>query len=145
MRILPPVALLIGLAAQGLVVAYLWPIAPTVLDLTAGAGFAGCGLLLAVWGANLFRRAETGLVPFTPATKLVITGPFHFTRNPMYLGFVLFSAGVAIATGVYLNLGLALLLWVWLHFTYVQPEEKFMRERFGAEYDAYCRRVPRWL
>jgi len=145
MRILPPAAFALSLAVQAVAIFYQWPIAPTGYEIVAGVAFAAVGLVLAPWGANLFNRVGTGLVPFTPATKLVVSGPFRFTRNPMYLGFILFSAGVAIATGVLINLAAALLLWVWLHYTYVLPEEKFMRERFGAEFDQYCRSVPRWF
>ncbi|MEQ1754020.1 MAG: isoprenylcysteine carboxylmethyltransferase family protein [Micropepsaceae bacterium] len=145
MRILPPVALLVSILVQVAGIASLWPITPSGYELAVGAVCAITGLILAPWGANLFTRVGTGLVPFTPATKLVVTGPFRLTRNPMYVGFILFSAGVAIASGVHVNLISPLLLAIWLHYSYVLPEERFMRERFGADYDEYCRKIPRWL
>ena len=83
----PPVYFLVALGLMALL-DYVVPVLPLIVRpyRYAGAVFVALGLALAAWGALLFRRAGTGILPFTPATALVTRGPYRFTRNPMYLG-----------------------------------------------------------
>lgn len=82
--------------------------------------------------------------PFDPPRRLVIRGPYRFVRNPMYIGLAFILAAIAIFyhsvwIGVY---GAALLAAAILFvFTY---EEPILRQKFGAEYETYCRHVARW-
>ena len=104
---------------------------------------AGFGLMH--WGVARFWLAKTNLLPFKPATSLVIAPPFTFTRNPMYLGGTLAYLGGALSTNwawplVFLPLVLGVTA------GYIIPrEERYLRARFGADYDAYCARVRRWM
>ena len=72
-------------------------------------------------------------------------GPFRYSRNPMYLGMAMASAGLAIASGVLFNLVFAAALAAWLNWAYMLPEERFLSQRFGAQYESCRRRAPRWL
>jgi protein-S-isoprenylcysteine O-methyltransferase Ste14 len=103
------------------------------------------GVAVAVSGAALFKRYGTGVVPFSPATRLVIGGPYRFTRNPMYLGMVLLLVGVAtmLATATPW-IPIPLFAW-WLDRRFVRQEEAMLTERFGAEYEGFKRRVRRWV
>jgi protein-S-isoprenylcysteine O-methyltransferase Ste14 len=110
-----------------------------------GVGLGAAGLLLMLWGGATFLRARTPVLPVRPARQMVTGGPYRLTRNPMYLGM----------TGAYL--GLAVLLnQAWpvvvlpavlgiLDRFVVRREEAHLHARFGEEYDAYRRRVRRWL
>lgn len=89
--------------------------------------------------------ARTSPNPSRPTTALVLSGPYRFTRNPMYLGLTLMYAGLAIFFR--LTWGLALLpLVVWLITIWViVPEETYLEHKFGAQYLSYKSRVSRWF
>lgn len=92
-----------------------------------------------------FRRVGTGVVPFTPANVLVEHGAYRWTRNLMYVAQVTVAIGFAIKLPSVPGFAVPPLLWLVLDRRFVRREEPFRRARFGAEFDAYCARVPRWL
>lgn len=111
----------------------------------AGTALAAVGFGLMYWAIAGFRRAKTNLLPFRPATTLVIVRPYTWTRNPMYLGMTLAYLGAALATN-----------WAWplaffpfvlgvMRFYVIAREERYLGAQFGAQYDEYCARVRRWL
>ena len=106
--------------------------------------FAGFGALL---GSALgwFRRNRTSMLPFRPANTLVITGPYRFTRNPMYLGAVLLVLAFTLWLGTWWPAILLPAVIVIVQRYVIAREERYMRRRFGAAYDAYARRVRRWI
>lgn len=110
-----------------------------------GSGFACAAILLTVSAAVLFGLEQTGILPFTPATKLVVRGPYRWTRNPMYVGLTGLVFGVAVALGAASPFVVVPWFWWVLDRRFVRAEEAFLRERFGPAYDDYCRRVRRWL
>jgi protein-S-isoprenylcysteine O-methyltransferase Ste14 len=103
------------------------------------------GLVIAFWGLITFARAHTAIIPHKPASSLVDTGPYSFTRNPMYTGMTLLYLGIA----VLLNSGWAFLLLpvvlFLLHRFVISREERYLSETFGDTYDAYRARVKRWV
>ena len=105
------------------------------------------GLGVAALGAIEFGRQRTTVDPMHPekASRLVSSGVFRFSRNPMYLGFLLVLLGGAAWTGNGMTL-LPLLLFV-LYLTRFQiiPEERWMQRQFGSAYTAYRSRTRRWL
>jgi protein-S-isoprenylcysteine O-methyltransferase Ste14 len=145
LTILPPRATWISLLVQVPGIAFAWPLQPRAELLVAGASLGALAVVLNVLAASNFSRRGIGIVPFSDAPQLSTRGIYRLTRNPMYVGLVLFSSALWIGSSVWPNFFAPLLLWVWLHLFYVLPEEAFLKERFGSEYDAYCRRVPRWL
>lgn len=78
-----------------------------------------------------------------PPTRLVDTGIYRFTRNPMYSGHLIFMAGLSITFASSLALALLAFHCWWFHQR-VLGDEVHMRTLFGADYDAYARRVRRW-
>lgn len=105
------------------------------------------GLAVAFSGIAAFRAAKTTVNPLQPdqASSLVVVGIYRFTRNPMYVGALLVLA----AWFLYLQNWLPVLfpasfVWILTRFQIV-PEERILIGRFGEEYAAYCRRVPRWI
>jgi protein-S-isoprenylcysteine O-methyltransferase Ste14 len=79
-----------------------------------------------------------------PPTRVVTEGPFRFTRNPMYLGHLIFMLGLAVTFRSYVALALLALRAIWFHRRVVADEARLI-ERFGAEYADYMRRVKRWV
>jgi len=103
------------------------------------------GLVIMVSGASAFKRKETPLIPFETSTALVTSGPFRFTRNPMYLGMVLILTGIAMLFGSLAPVLIVVVFFVIIRHQYVIPEESMMVELFGDEFKRYCSRVRRWL
>jgi protein-S-isoprenylcysteine O-methyltransferase Ste14 len=111
----------------------------------AGWALGALGFVIGGWAALLFRRAKTGIVPFSASTSLVTAGPYLFTRNPMYLGMAIMLLGVAILTGALTPfVGPVAFVFIVTH-TFIRPEETHMEETFGASYVELKRRVRRWL
>ena len=104
---------------------------------------ANLGIGLAA--ARGMLTARTSLNPHRPTTALVLSGPFGFTRNPMYVGLTVFYMGLMLVFG--LTWGLILLpAVIWLITIWViVPEEKYLEQKFGADYLNYKSRVRRWV
>ena len=102
-------------------------------------------LLIGLPAVRGMLAAHTFPNPHRPTTALVFSGPYRFSRNPMYIGLALFYAGLAIF--FQLPWGLVLLpVVVWLITRWViVPEETYLEQKFGAEYLSYKSRVRRWL
>ena len=104
------------------------------------AGLVGVGLP----GIIALRRASTSPNPNRPTTALVVTGPYRFTRNPLYLSMALIYAGIALAASF---LGALVLLPVARVIVdrNAMLEETYLERRFGDAYRAYKARVRRWV
>lgn len=145
---IPPVAVVIIFAALMASVAV---IVPAVIEIPARRPIAGAlvlaGALVAVAGVLAFRRHKTTVNPLAPeqATRLVASGIYRISRNPMYLGFLLALAGWC----VYLANGFAVILLplfvAYMNRFQIQPEERALREKFGSSFDEYARTVRRWV
>jgi protein-S-isoprenylcysteine O-methyltransferase Ste14 len=79
------------------------------------------------------------------ADDLVTEGIYAHTRNPMYLGNLLIAGGLAVASNSWVTIAIAIPLGVFLYVSIVAAEEDYLRGRFGAAFEAYCRDVPRWF
>ena len=112
------------------------------LSVLTGAG----GLLLSGWGERTFAAAGTEVLPASPANKkLVMHGPFRYTRNPMYLGLVLMAFGFAFYFGTMPFYAVPVLLFLLCNFSFIPFEEAKMQRQFGDQYTDYLRRVRRWM
>lgn len=103
------------------------------------------GVALFAAGVRNFSKAETPLPTNQPARVLVTTGIHRWTRNPVYLGFLLIYVGIGIATQSAWVLLLALPLVLVIQYGVVMREEAYLERRFGDAYREYKRRVRRWL
>ena len=117
-----------------------------------GLPLATLGILLVVisWilpGAIvLFRREGTEIEPTSPTNrKLITSGPYQFTRNPMYLGLVILTLGIAIWVGAWPMFGAPVALFATANWVHIPFEEAKMRRQFGPIYDDYVARVRRWI
>lgn len=103
------------------------------------------GLAVANWHARLFRRVGTNIDTFGEPDQLVRDGLFLRTRNPMYLGFVISLAGLAFILGSISPWALVVGFMLAAHCWYIPVEERAMAAKFGADYEEYRRRIPRWF
>src|SRR3954463_12659090 len=97
------------------------------------------------WSLWLFRRHGTGLLPGQPTLRMIDEGPYRLSRNPLYVGLLALYVASALLAPTFWGLVLfpaAVLLVLW---GAIRPEERFLRQRFGAPYDDYARRGRRWL
>ena len=127
--------------------AQLWPRGGAAWVWVLAVGLAAAGALAALAGVREFARAHTTVNPLAPerASQLVTSGVFSRTRNPMYLGMLLMLAGWAVWLGnAAAWLGLPLFVVV-LTALQIRPEERVMRQRFGAAFERYAARVRRWV
>jgi protein-S-isoprenylcysteine O-methyltransferase Ste14 len=111
----------------------------------------GAWLLVAAWAVlggssiGLFRRKGTSMLPFRPASALVITGPYRFTRNPMYVALALLTIALALFLNTWWIVVLLIPALLTVQRFVIVREEGYLRRRFGADYDEYALRVGRWL
>jgi len=116
-------------------------------------------LALDIWGVPLlvlgyaqyrlvgnFRTAHGGGGPGidNPPIRIVTEGPYRLTRNPMYLGHLIFMLGLAVTLRSWVALAILVLRAIWFHRRVVADEAR-LAARFGAEYTAYKARVKRWV
>ncbi len=111
----------------------------------AGLPFLAAGALLAMWGKRELQRAGTTAHPALPATALVETGPFRFSRNPLYLARMLLYVGLALAMNTAWPLATLVPLGLVLHYGVICREERYLGAKFGDSYREYQARVRRWL
>jgi len=144
--LLPPAFVLIaGLLMTGLHLVVPWVQLLAMPWRLLGVVPVAVGILLNIWADQLFKRARTAVKPFEPSTALVLAGPFHFSRNPMYLGMVLALVGIAIVLGS-ATPWLVVPLFVWLVTErFIIREERKLEATFGQQYYDYKVKVRRWV
>jgi protein-S-isoprenylcysteine O-methyltransferase Ste14 len=145
-RLWPPVAIG-GPLLVGWLVTLLWgdPVGLGRWRVLLGGVLVLLFVLWNGWALWLFRRHETGLLPGQATHAMIEDGPFRLSRNPLYVGLLALYLGLTLLAPTFWGLVLfpaAVLLVLW---GAIQPEERFLRDRFGAPYDDYTRRVRRWL
>jgi protein-S-isoprenylcysteine O-methyltransferase Ste14 len=123
-----------------------WPRVPGSPLVWLSIVFIIVGIALAVAAAMLFRREGTELNPTSTANRrLVTTGPFRLTRNPMYLGLVIVALGVAFLVGAWPMFLAPIAIFATTNWVHIPFEEEKMRHQFGEAFDAYARKVRRWI
>ena len=111
----------------------------------SGIAIGAFGLLADLSSAVRFLRLKTNIVPFRDPDSVVVSGLFAYTRNPMYLGYLLILLGAAVYLGSLLPFLMVLVFFVAADRWYIPDEERRLEKLFGDEYAAYRRRVRRWL
>ena len=145
--IAPPPLITVGFIAGGFILDSFWPVSlpdlaleplPGILVLTAG-------FLVSAWSVLEFVRHGTNPDPYRPTTAIVTTGPFRFSRNPIYLAFALMHAGVGIWTGKLWVVAMLLPAIAIVRCGVIAAEERYLERKFGDAYVAYKNSVRRWL
>ena len=109
------------------------------------AGVRVAGGALGAWTIITMKRSGQSPDPKKAKTSLIKTGPFKYTRNPIYVSAALSSISTSLRFGSPTGIILVLFTWIFVDRTTVKAEEEYLRHRFHKEYDAYCDTTPRWL
>ena len=116
-------------------------------DIAEGLGwaFVAAGLALMAWAVLTMMRARTTPVPHMRPSALVTTGPFAWTRNPIYLGDAIVLLGaILIWSATFALPVLAAFVW-WIDRRFVRAEEARLRAGFGTAFEDWARKVRRWV
>lgn len=121
----------LGFAAAAI---YLWSARPSWGSLAAGAAVSALGIGVRALASGHVRKNE----------ELTSTGPYAYTRNPLYLGSIIIAAGFAVASRSWWIVLLLGFMFVAIYVPVIRAEEDYLKSKF-AGYDDYARRVPRLI
>ncbi|MBN1195404.1 MAG: isoprenylcysteine carboxylmethyltransferase family protein [Methanomicrobiaceae archaeon] len=118
-------------------------IAPPYSYTGAVVMLAGLGFMM--WAARVFGLAGTGFRLREGGSVLVTSGPFRYSRNPMYLGMLIWLIGFAVLLGSLVVFVFPVLFFLLAESLLIPQEERRMEQMFGERFTGYRRRVRRWL
>jgi protein-S-isoprenylcysteine O-methyltransferase Ste14 len=142
----PPLVYL-GSIAVGVILHFAWPVSllPRGMSPLFGAALVLSAIGLFLLAVRTFRAAGTPVPGNQPTTTIVRTGPYRFSRNPIYLAFSLLQLGIALwLNSLWLALTLLAAVAV-MSFVVIPREERYLEARFPSEYLPYKASVRRWL
>jgi protein-S-isoprenylcysteine O-methyltransferase Ste14 len=142
----PPLVYLVSLVSGAVIhIAMPLPFLSGTLAVPLGVLFVAVAIVLFSYSAAKFRAAGTPVPARKPTTVIVRTGPYRFSRNPIYLAFSLFQLGIAIWVNSVWLLATLVGAMALMHFVVIPREEQYLERKFGAQYLDYKASVRRWL
>jgi protein-S-isoprenylcysteine O-methyltransferase Ste14 len=117
----------------------------TPVIILGGAALIIVGVALVVLARREFAQRGQPTDPGHPTSKVVITGVFSVSRNPLYLGGICVLVGIALAANLPWVLVFLLPALVACHYILIAPEERYLATKFGEEYRTYAASVHRWI
>lgn len=121
------------------------PFLPRTFDVALGAALVIVAIALFSLSVAELRSAGTPIPARKPTTAIVRTGPYRFSRNPIYLAFSVFQLGIAVWANSLWLLATLVGAVALVHFIVIRREENYLERRFGAQYMEYKAAVRRWL
>lgn len=123
---------------------------PLALGFAPGAAYPGwalivLGLMGFAWALSAIWTHRTTVNPYKAASTLVTSGPFRYSRNPIYLSDWLIYLGAMLLMQTAWPLLLAPLVWGLMRYAVIAHEEMHLEAKFGDDYRDYCARVRRWI
>ncbi len=106
---------------------------------------AAAGFLLGAWALLAFRSGGENPLPNTRTETVLASGPYRFSRNPMYVAMALVSFGMAFAFSNAWLLATTVVALIVIRFAVIAREEKYLQAKFGGAYTEYKRKVRRWV
>jgi protein-S-isoprenylcysteine O-methyltransferase Ste14 len=146
--VFPPLIPLTVVVA-GALLDWLFPVAiisavPAVPRIVIGAALFALGIASAIMGERAFKRIGTNVNPLQPALSLAGQGIFAHLRNPMYVGMALAVLGIVVGFGLEWTFLLLIAGAFVMHYGVVLREERYLERKFGDDYRAYKKTVPRY-
>ena len=145
--IAPPPLIVLGGLALAITANWLYPIPWVTFRLRApiGALLVMAAVVLMITSIRELRAADTPVQTRQPTRTIISTGPYRFSRNPIYLSFAILILGIAVWTGsAWFLVGLVLTMLV-ITTGVIMREERYLERKFGDTYLGYKRKVRRWL
>jgi protein-S-isoprenylcysteine O-methyltransferase Ste14 len=121
------------------------PFLRATLAVALGVPLVGVAIALFSYSVAQFRAAGTPVPARKPTTVIVRTGPYHFSRNPIYLAFSVFQLGIAISVNSVWLLATLVGAVALIHYVVIPREEQYLERKFGAQYLDYKAAVRRWV
>ncbi len=144
----PPLPFVVGVAI-GVLLDVVLPLPAVIPDarwvVVVGFALVVIGFGCTFTGMLTFKKFRTSVYPNRPASLVVDTGIYAYTRNPMYTGLTIAYLGGVLLTGMLWVLILLPVVLTVIVTQVIRREERHLRERFPAEYAAYCAKVGRWF
>ena len=143
---LPP--LLYGITfAVVLALRWFWPmpIFDHSVALWPGLALIMLAVGIAIWGRSALQAAGTNVNPSLPTTAIVTSGPFRFSRNPLYMALTLLYFGLTLAVNTWWGIVVLVPLLILMHRGVVLREERYLEAKFGESYRQYFSKVRRYL
>lgn len=136
-----------GLAVLAILLGMIWPLPVWTSGIVTTVGIAAffAGLAIDISTLLLFVKRKANFLPHKGASELITTGLFRFSRNPIYVGNTLTLMGAGLALHSTWLLIAAALSAALVHRLAVLPEEAHLAAKFGAAWEAYALRTPRWI
>ena len=142
-----PLRIAVGVLVVSYIVGeFLIPKYPTIYFIKL-IGILGLIVSLGIFfsGFNIFKTYDENPVPTSSTNKIIKTGIFAYTRNPIYLSFVIFLLSMFFVFENVMYFLSAVAMAVWLHNYVIKEEEKFLIDKFPDEFDRYMATVKRWI
>ena len=126
---------------------WLWPmpIFGHAMALCSGLSLIVFAVAIAIWGRRTMHAAGTNISPLRPATVVVTTGPFRFSRNPLYLALTFLYLGLTFVFNTWWGIIVLIPLLIIMHYGVVLREEDYLEQKFGETYRQYRSTVRRYL
>ena len=130
-----------------LALGWFWPmpIVGRVVAVGVGLVLVVFGVGIAMWGRRTMQAAGTNVDPYRPATVLVKTGPFRFSRNPLYMSLTLLFLGLSLVVNTWWGIVLLFPVLIIMHWGVILREERYLDQKFGASYQEYRSKVRRYF
>jgi len=142
----PPLVYLVGLVLgvpMGWILPLPFPTGP--IGPVIAVSLMAVGILLLATAARTFSRSGTALDPRHPTSKIVQSGPYAFSRNPIYLAFAFVYLGLALVLSSVWAMVFLLPVLIFIDRNQIPREEAYLERKFGEDYRSYKSRVRRWL
>jgi len=143
----PPPLLYGGAFVLVLVFRWFWPmpIFGRAVAFWLGLALLVLGVGIAAWGRRTMQAAGTNVNPALPTTAIVASGPFRFSRNPLYLALTLLYLGLTLAFNTWWGIVVLIPVLIIMHRGVVLREERYLEQKFGETYRHYRSKVRRYL
>ena len=121
------------------------PLFPGKASKVPGLALIAIAIALFVTALRTMRQAGTNVNPTMPATAVVVTGPYRFTRNPIYFAFSILYTGITFAVNTLWGIVTLPFVLLLINRGVIDREERYLERKFGAQYRQYKERVHRWF
>jgi protein-S-isoprenylcysteine O-methyltransferase Ste14 len=121
------------------------PWLPRPLRNFLGSTLLGSAIFIIALAFRNMKHAGTNVNPTQPTTTLVTTGPYLFSRNPLYLGLTMLYTGLALLGNLFWAVLLLPVILRIINQGVIAREERYLENKFGEQYRQYKERVPRWF
>ena len=144
--IFPPFLFLLAIVFS-IIIRYVLPtpFLPFSVALSFGIGLLIVAVIITKKAVTTFRLHKTTVNPSGATTTIVNTGIFQFSRNPMYVSFIIIFIGISIMFNLWYGIILLIPLLVIVQKGIIEREETYLTQKFGEEYLSYKRKVARWF